>query len=146
MRDRLLLASRWLAWCGVWLLHACVLLRYPLWDAPGACLPALQRAALHCGWVCAAARLSRHGLPVGLAGMAAFACASPAIRACAGPSAWNVTAHAAPRVYPAGCAAAGIAAILAGLRAARKRKPGAAEDEAEPAAASAWHPLGEPAL
>lgn len=154
MRDRLRTASRLLAWAGVWVLHLCVLLKYPLWQQPDqTCGRALQRAAIHCGWVCAAARLSRNGMPVGLAAMAAIACASPAFCACAGARGWARAVAVAPRAYPAGCAAAGVAALLAGLHAAgeaRRKKAageeGDASDIQQPSSAAAWHPLGEPAV
>jgi hypothetical protein len=137
-----LLASRWFAWLGVWTLHACVLVTYPLWEPPSACAAALKRAAIHCGWVAAAARLSRAGLPAGLAAMAALACASPAAAVCAGPRAAHRAALLAAQAYPAGCALAGIAALTAAARAARRDTP--SDPGAAAASPATWHPLGEP--
>jgi hypothetical protein len=142
-KDFLLLSSRWLAWTGVWVLHVCVLMQFPIWELPSSCAAGARLTALHCGWVCAAARLSRRGLPCGLVGMAALAVASPALRACFGSGHWAAASRVAQRAYPAGCAMAGCAALLAGLRAARSKEP---EQPGEaPSSAASWHPLGTPA-
>jgi hypothetical protein len=127
-----------LSWAGVWILHLCVLVTYPVVDPrPGGCAPALLRAAARAGWICAAARLSGGGPPAGMAAMALAVALAPSLGHCV-----SLDLHAAAsKGYPAGCACAGLAALLAAFRAARRGTPVAGTGDGASAAAS-WHPLG----
>jgi hypothetical protein len=140
--DRLLFLTRALSWAGVWALHLCVLVTYPTRDLapPDSCGHAALRAAARCGWVCAAARLSGAGMPLGMATMAAVAAAAPAAEHCLPPGR-ALLKEAAAKGYPAGCACAGLGALLAAYRASRREAP-SAEGGDGASAASSWHPLG----
>ena len=131
-----------LAWAGVWTLQVYLLLTFPPTQAASTCREGLRRAAVHCGWVAAAARLTRGGPPVGACILALTVAASLAYPSCAPALARARVQHSTPWIYPAGAALTSAGALLAAADALRRRVQTGGSDVS---GAASWHPGVVPA-